>query len=223
MPHHSRHVAAVNSRELRRFRLARRWTQQELARAAGYTERLVSKAENGGRLDIATIQDLAEALSTPEQIVTAESLTLDIASIARRWVETFERLETQMLPEIQPYLADNFEFICPGDPAVLPFVGIWKGAAGHQQWLDLFFGFFQRTKNQEVEYTLGDNSVIARWLERVTLNGVPCDPVRINMHFRFENGLIARIEDDYDTLGGAHIVRQIENQRVPPAPPEQKL
>jgi hypothetical protein len=75
--------------------------------------------------------------------------------------------------------------------------------AHDQQWLDHFFGFFEKTVNEEVEYMVGEGTVIARWLATCTYEGVQCPPVRINMHFQFENGLIARIVDDYDTHTGS--------------------
>lgn len=220
MNNNSRSIA-VNGRELRSHRIARGWTQAEHAKAAGYTERLVSKAENGGSLEIATIQDLAEALSTPDQVVSFASLTLDIAAIARKWVETFARLETRMLCEMESLFTDDFEFVCPGDPQMAPFVGTWKGTNGLQRWLDLFFGFFEKTVNEEVEYMVGDGTVIARWLATCTYQGVQCPPVRINMHFQFENGLIARIVDDYDTHTGSVEVSKakarvnLQNENLP--------
>jgi len=145
MTQNSRFIA-INGRELRTQRLVRGWTQQRLAKIAGYTERLVRKAEKGGTLDIATIQDLAEALSTPAQAVAVESLTMDISAIARKWVESWELLETRMLPEIEPFLAEDFEFVCPGEPGAAPFVGTFRGAVGMQQWLDAYFSVLQRNK-----------------------------------------------------------------------------
>ena len=53
----------VSGEVVRRLRMERGMTQLQLARAAGYTERLIRKAEKGGRLDIRTVQNLAEALS----------------------------------------------------------------------------------------------------------------------------------------------------------------
>ena len=210
---------AINGRELRNYRLTLGWTQSQLAKSAGYTERLIRKAEKGGTLDIATIQNLAEALSTPENVVLAESLSLDIATIARKWFETFDRLKIRMLPEIQPFLTEDFEFVCPGDPAVLPFVGVWKGTEGMQLWLDNFFGFFEENLNTEVEYSVGDSTVIVRWLATCKYQGVPCDPIRINMHFCFIDGLIARIVDDYDTHAGATNVTSAQAQLRDDDPP----
>lgn len=197
----------VNGRELRNRRKAKAWTQADLAKAAGYTERTIRKAEKGGQVELVTVQDIAEALS-----IAVDLLTLDIAAIARKWVEAYESLEAQMLSEIEPYLAEEFEFVCPGDPTTAPFIGTWKGTAGFQKWLDLFFGFFQRQKNESVEYMVGKDTVVARWLESGIFQGVPCGPVRINMHFEFREGLIVRIEDDYDTHAGATSVTRAKEQ-----------
>lgn len=193
---------AINGRELRSLRLARGWTQSQLAKSAGYSERLIRKAEKGGNLDHGTIQNLAEALSTPDSHVPLESLTLNIAAIAQKWVESWEHHEARMVPEIAGLLTENFEFVCPGEPGTAPFIGTFRGAAGLQQWLDLYFSVIQRQKNDEVEYLVGENTVVARWLEIGSFLGTPAPPIRVNMHFQFVDGLIARMVDDYDTHTG---------------------
>jgi DNA-binding XRE family transcriptional regulator len=66
----------VSSERLLRLRMQRGMTQLQLAKAAGYTEWLVRKAEKGGRLDIATVQNLAEALSQFGEPVSADSLVV---------------------------------------------------------------------------------------------------------------------------------------------------
>lgn len=194
---------SINGRELRSRRILQGLTQVELARAAGYTERLIRKAEKGGSLELATIRDLAEALSSPEHTVTVESLTLDHLAMAKQWVEAFDQLEQRMLPDIEHLLADDFEFYCPGEPSTAPFIGTWKGTPGLQMFLDNYFAIFTRVRNIKVEYTVGENSVGARWMESGFMQGIPCGPIRINLHFSFVNGLIARIDDDYDTQAGA--------------------
>jgi transcriptional regulator with XRE-family HTH domain len=218
MSSHSRFVV-VNGVELRKLRLARGWTQTQLAKLSGYTERLIRKAEHGGSLDMSTILDLAETLSTPEYRVPLELITIDIVSIAKKWVESFDKLHRKMLPEIEAYLADDFVFNCPGDPAMAPFVGVWERREGLQKWLDTFFDFFEEIENTELEYLEGENRVHARWVVHCKLKGQPCAPVRINMHFRFVDGLISRIDDEYDTHGGSLAIEEAKARlhgRFPP-------
>lgn len=202
----------VNGNELRKLRLVRGWTQAHLAKLSGYTERLIRKAEYGGSLDMSTILDLAETLSTPENRVSLELLTIDIVSIAKKWVESFDKLHQKMLPEIEAYLADDFVFNCPGDPAMAPFVGVWKGRDGLQNWLDAFFDFFDEVVNTELEYLEGEDRVHARWVVYCSMKGTPCAPVRINMHFRFVDGLISRMDDEYDTQGGVVAIEDAKAQ-----------
>jgi len=204
---------AVNGRKLRSFRLTRGWTQAQLAKSSGYSERLVRKAEKGGTLDLETIQNIAEALSTPEAPVSTESLTLDITAIARKWVESWEQHETRMVPEVAALLSEEFEFVCPGQPGTAPFIGTFKGTDGLQRWLDLYFSVVQRQKCSEIEYLIGENSVIARWMECGSFFGVPAPPIRINLYFQFVDGLIAKIVDDYDTHTGALIASTAQKKQ----------
>ena len=220
MSSNSRFVV-VNGHELRKLRLALGWTQVRLAKLSGYTERLIRKAEHGGSLDMSTLLNLAEALSTPESRISVDSLTIDIVTIAKKWVDSFDSLKRKMLPEIENYLAEEFVFHCPGDPAMAPFVGIWKGRDGLQKWLDAFFDFFDDVNNTELEYLEGEDRVHARWVVYCSLKGTACAPVRINMHFQFVDGLISRIDDEYDTHGGAVAIEVAKEKLREDEPPRQ--
>jgi transcriptional regulator with XRE-family HTH domain len=199
---------AINGSHLKGQRLQRGMTQLQLAKAAGYSDRLIRKAEHGGTLDIATIQNLAEALCENDKSVTWESLVLDNLAIARIWVSGMDSLGPKMLPAVEPYLAEDFVLYCPGDPQLAAFMGTFHGTAGFQEWLDAFFSEFTRQPASELEYFVGDDTIIARWMELVHLQGIPCGPIRISMHFRFHNGLIIRIEYDYDTKTGADSITE---------------
>ena len=59
------------------------WSQRELKNASGYSERLISKAESNGRIVLATLIDLAQALSTPQDIVRPEQLIHDPIAVAK--------------------------------------------------------------------------------------------------------------------------------------------
>ena len=174
-------------------------TQLQLAKAAGYTERLVRKAETGGRLDISTVQNLAEALSQFGQPVSVDSLLQDNLAIAKLWVEKFDELGRGMLAAIESCLSDDFVFYCPGNPQTVPFAGTFLGATGLQLWLDGYFSVFTRQAPQELEFTTGSDAVVARWMEHCSIGKTPCRPIRISMYFRFRDGLIVRIDNDCDT------------------------
>jgi transcriptional regulator with XRE-family HTH domain len=52
-------------KRIRLFRDARCWTQQQLARAAGYSVKAIYKAEAGRALKRQTLADIARALGVP--------------------------------------------------------------------------------------------------------------------------------------------------------------
>lgn len=174
-------------------------TQYQLARIAGYTERLVRKAEKGGRLDVVTIRNLASALSMSGQSVSADSLCLDNLSIAKLWVHGLDELGREMLSAIARFLSKDFVFQSLGDPGTTPFAGTFGGHSGFQQWLHRYFSVFEHRIVQDLEFVDGADIVVARWRESCSLHGVSCGPIRVSMYFRFREGLIVRIENDFDT------------------------
>lgn len=174
-------------------------TQLQLAKAAGYTERLVRKAEKGGRLDISTVQNLAEALSQFGEPVSVDSLLQDNLAIAKLWMEAFNELGSSMLASIEPCLSDDLVFDCPGDPQTTAFAGTFVGAVGLQLWLDRYFSVFTRQTPQALEFTTGSDTVMARWMEVCSIGDISCEPRRMSLYFRFRDGLIIRIDNDYDT------------------------
>ena len=197
--HVSPRFVAVNGQHLRQLRMERGMTQLQLARAAGYTERLIRKAEKSGRLDIATIHDLAEALSQSGENVSLGHLLHDNLAIARLWVQSFSEHDHKMLALVRPYVSEDFVFYCPGDTSTTRFAGTFKGVSGFQKWLNLYFEVFSRHEIKELEFHTGPDTVVARWKESCSLRGIACGPIRFSMYFRFQEGVIVRIENDYDT------------------------
>ena len=124
-----------------------------------------------------------------------------------------------MVSTVAPYYAPDFVLYCPGDPSIAPFIGTWKGVQGFQEFMDNYFSVFRRNRNDEVTFTIGDNLVSARWLESGFMQEHPVGPVRINMHFHFRQGLIYRIDDEYDIMGGAKTKTEAEVFLNRPKPP----
>lgn len=207
----------TNGNSIRRLRLERGWTQTELAKRAGYSPRLIGKAEGNGCLDLETIRNIAEALSNTGHVVSVEHLTLDIRSIAVRWMDALNEHGPEMASYISQHLADDFMFDCPGLPETAPFIGKWYGMEGLLKFWRLYFGVFRRVPHKDVTYSVADDLVIARYLESGYLGDQLCGPIRINMVFHFREGLIYRIDDEYDTQAGAITLskaeKAIERQR----------
>jgi transcriptional regulator with XRE-family HTH domain len=92
-------------------RLARTWTQREMAEACGLSERLVRSAESGGPIERKSVDAIARVLSLPvEAIILADSESVPESSMApqaKRFLEqiwnhgNMEVIEELLLPEFR--------------------------------------------------------------------------------------------------------------------------
>jgi transcriptional regulator with XRE-family HTH domain len=64
----------VDGQQLRLLRAARGWTQLQAAEQAGFSDRLIRKAESGGPLETQTLAVLAQLYSTPQRPLTPGDL-----------------------------------------------------------------------------------------------------------------------------------------------------
>lgn len=119
----------VNGQRLQSLRQSAGMTQEELAQKSGYSDRLVRKAEASSPLRKSTVADLADALCTATQKVTAEDLvfsreqiSIDIAAFLLNGPSgdgvTFKDL-------IHPGL----ELTVAGHELSIPFAGTYCGPA----------------------------------------------------------------------------------------------
>jgi transcriptional regulator with XRE-family HTH domain len=181
------------------LRLKRGWSQKELAERAGYTDRLVRKAEFGGKLDVETIRNIAEALSTLEETITIDLLTNDVLSIAKKFTQFFDELGLEMVSAIHHYIAPNFVLHVTSSDESLPLKGTWMGLQGLQAFLELFFGTFTRDSHlASPHYAIGNDFVVATYLEKLYTSGRSPEVLQVYRHFRFRNGLLCRIDDLYE-------------------------
>lgn len=205
---HPARFLSVNGQRIKRYRVALGWTQAELANKAGYSERLIRKAEAGGSLSMETIADLAEALSSFKEAVLAEHLLSDDhLAMAKQFVEGYDTHGKDMVTYYAHLFSDNLIVNCPADPQQVPFAGTWHGIAGFQDFLNQFFSVFDR-KHQSLSpvYMVGDGRVTARYDDQLIFRGIALPAFWVNLHFHFENGLIVQIDDEFDTKNAAHFL-----------------
>jgi len=194
----------VNKVNLRRLRLERGWSQDELAKRAGYSERLIRKAESGGTVSSQTIQDLAGALSDDIKPVTYQELVMDHLAIARQFVYAYDHYGQRMLDHCREILHDSFVFYCPGDTERVPFAGEWHGISGMQTFFDRFYSTFMRKLGTlQPTYLVGEEQVCARFIDQVFFQGHSMPKYWLNLQIHFKDGLISRIDDEYDTKAAA--------------------
>ncbi len=202
---------AVNGSMLRNFRVQLGWSQVELGHRSGYSERVIRKAEAGGSLRLQTIQDLAMAMSIDGQAVSFQDLTIDIESIARRFVECYDSLGCDMLMACSDIFAADFAFSCSADSNQVPFAGTWYGISGFQEFLNRFFATFSReTGILQPVYMASQNRVVARFEDQVNYQQHEMAAYWVNLHFQFRNGLVTRIDDEFDSLNLSKSVERLQ-------------
>ncbi len=185
---------------LRNLRIMRGLTQAELARLAGYSERLVRKAESGGTLSLSTIEDLAEALSCRERKVASSDLCSFPEAIARKFVDCYDEHQHRMLHYCGELFAKDFVFRCAGEPGSL-VAGDWYGVSGFQAWLDRLFSIVQRPRcnTLQVSYMTAQDLVTARYDDTFVAADRSQHVMWVNLHFTIRHGLIECLENEFDT------------------------
>lgn len=190
----------VSGENLRNLRIMRGLTQTELAKLAGYSERLVRKAEAGGTLSLSTIEDLAEALSCPQRKVAASDLSCFPEAIARKFVDCYDEFQQYMLDYCGDLLAENFVFYCAGEVGS-SIAGEWRGAHGFQTWLDKLFAIVRRPRRKCLQtcYMTAQDRVTAHYHDTLAAADDSQHVMWVNLHFTIRHGLIERLENEFDT------------------------
>ncbi len=196
---------------LRSFRVQLGWSQVELGHRSGYSERVIRKAEAGGSLRYQTIQDLAMTMSVNGQAVSFQDLTIDLEYIARRFVESYDSLGCDMLIACSNIFADDFVFNFSADANHSAFAGLWQGISGFQEFLNRFFATFSREQGiLQPVYMASQNRMVVRFEDRVNYHHREMSAYWVNLHFQFRNGLVTRIDDEFDSLNLSNSVERLQ-------------
>lgn len=117
----------VNGHKLQTLRQLAGLTQEQLAEKAGYSDRLIRKAEASGPLRKSTIADLAAALSTTVRKVAVEDLMFSHDFVSGE-ITAF-LLHGSMAPEVSldELLHPDFTIIVAGQELKIPFAGTYCG------------------------------------------------------------------------------------------------
>ncbi len=210
----------ILGRLLRQERIRLGLTQAELAFKAGYSDRLIRKAEGNGRLNRSSVADIITALVESGSSVCESDLTCDPVAIAREFLECLELFGRSMMAQCEHLLFDPFTFECAGDPETSPVAGVFVGRIEFQRWLDSFHLAFARVSGKKLnpEYLVNANHVIARYVESdLECEGKRCPPIWVNLFFEIHDGLIHRVRDEFDTFAGARFLESCQlNTAVKP-------
>lgn len=120
----------VIGERLRALRLRAGLTQMQLAARAGYSERLIRKAEAGEAIRPDTLDMLVEALNSPDAPVTAGQLRGDPLAVVHNYWTLRGIHGYRFARHCGHLLTDDFVLNDHGDPTVVPGSGTYHGQEG---------------------------------------------------------------------------------------------
>lgn len=204
-----------NTLLLRQLRERRGWSQAQLAKAAGYSLRLISKLESGGTVTRQTIEDVADALSTSNHAISVEDLTSDPVGIAKRYFEILYGHHPDPFSLAVPFFHEDVEFRLPGDPALIPFAGVFRGHTEVAKLFKIFFTVMEAPIGHDhrpwYSYSVSANDVMVwgkSWFHPI---GQPLkEPMTISNLMKFQDGKLILLEDNFDTLKAAELFEAVQ-------------
>lgn len=194
----------VDGQGLRQLRRSLRWTQEEAAEKAGYTDRLIRKLETGGPVNVQTLKDIVEAyrehsgesLSLAAESFIREQTRTMLESLARQW---FERIFNKRdLEAINELVSPDVRLLAEG----ATHIGREAIRIRVQAVLDAF-----NPLRLTIESVLVDgDSIVVYWMVKkkhvAEFLGVPATnrwvTMRGSSHARFKNHQIIDARDHWD-------------------------
>jgi transcriptional regulator with XRE-family HTH domain len=196
---------------LRYHRNRKSWTQCELARVSGYTERLISKAEAGNRVSTTTIEDLAQALSCSEVKLGLYDLVCDPIASAREYIHALYTHKQDFISKIENLLHEDVVFYICGEESGLPFAGTHRGIEEISKAFEIFFSVLEVPAGHDYRphykfFGRGNEVMIwgNTWIHPI---GAPIEqPMPISNLLTFEGGKIIEFNDRFDVELGKKLL-----------------
>lgn len=189
-----------NASFLKQCRVRRNWTQKELADRAGYTERLIRKAESGRNISVGTIDDIASALSSVSAKIYPEDMITCYVTLARLFTNAWYCKQENMGKAIENIVHPKAVFRIYGGPGSVPFAGDFQGLAEFTRAVKQFFSMMTVPLDHDHKphyryFARGTD--VAVWGESwIHPLGSPLiRPVPVTQRFHFERGKLVSFED----------------------------
>ena len=199
---------------LRQLREQRGLTQAELAHRAGFSDRLIVKAESGKSLAADTLQVLAMTLTeSGSPPVTCDDLTTHPLAQARRYISAMYTCNSgaEFIQQIRDFLDRDVVFVISGNPTEIPFAGTWRGVDAIEKGFGCFFSLLESPPHHEFDehyqYLVQGNDVVIWGKSYLHPRGEPLvQPMNVSNLLRFRAGKLYHLEDYYDTQLASRIL-----------------
>jgi transcriptional regulator with XRE-family HTH domain len=194
--------------KLRRLRTRAGLTQEQLAHAAGCSDRLIRRAESSLPLRYETLERIAAALSSFGVATIPADLMSDPLTIAKQLWKSYTQNQHRLVDRFSHFDQD-LEWFVAGTADVIPFAGHWRGLDQVRKGLECFSSHLQRKPAAgQPLYLEGDRHVTIKSSERWNRigNGAEIADIWITFHLEFRKGRIQRVEHHFDTLAAARLL-----------------
>lgn len=187
-----------------RLRIKLGLTQTELARRAGYSVRLVSKAENGAPISRTTAEDLAEALE-----VGVDVIVFDPEKTAETFIG-FMHVTPEFLLKKIPEMFHPDCVVNMAGPEEIPFSGVYHGIEGATKCFSIFYDVLEipdRDNMASYEFYGYEDFALAHGDSWLHPKGMPlAQPMKVSLKFKFKDSKILRFDDLFDTDKGMKVI-----------------
>jgi len=194
-----RSIQVIGER-VRFYRNRNGWTQEDLAKKAGYSDRLIRKAEHGGILTRETIENLAEALSTSDLQLEAMDLCRSPRSTQQLFLKII--LEPFEAGPIEKLLFNESSLECDCKNEGIPFSGLFEGHEAIAQWITSFNSCVVRseTRSHDVLSIVDGNDGFLHTQLRFCWRSQLSSFIEFGFRIHFEEGLIRSVFVSPDNL-----------------------
>ncbi len=205
---------------LKRRRQQRHWSQEDLADITKFSVRVIAKAEAGGSLHPDTLERLAAALSEPAAPLFPEDLITNPKALALEFLARLKDHQGQVVSKCQHFLAEDIQFLMPGNPEILPFAGQHVGLDAMDRACDTFFRFIEIWKPEcwQTEFLVceGNEVVTGQWVPgrmRGYPDNLPVKPTFVINRMVFERGKIVAFHDYFQASAAEEAVLEFKRLR----------
>lgn len=221
----------VLGNRLRELRVARAWSQREAAERAGFSDRLIRKAESGGPLELKTIALLAELYNQPGAPINPQTLLADRLERANEASAVYEPLVRRWWQEVwNEGRLDAIDELTTPDVVLRADGAEMRGRAELRKRTEAIRAAFSEIEVHLDQVTVSGDWVISRWRVAMTHTGpwmgMPPTHKRIVVNgstwMRGENGLLAEGWDYWEKQEAADELRGERRGTGPPAEPQRK-
>jgi len=128
------------------------WTQNDLGKKSGFTERLIVKAEASQNISASTLHIIAETFLEAGAQVTAGDLSANPAALALEFILSMYKHGPKVIDVNERFLSPDLVVHFAGDPKIFPFAGTHIGIEAARVAFAAFYNVIQPpTDHSEIE------------------------------------------------------------------------